>query len=129
MSTRTHTCGDLRAADAGHQVVLNGWAYRRRDHGTLIFLDLRDRYGVTQVVITPDTPEAHEAAQRVRSEFVLTVRGAVRRRPAGMENAALSTGEIEVVASELVVENPAKPLPFEIRDDLEANPFLAEGEA
>ena len=100
MSTRTHTCGDLRAADAGHQVVLNGWAYRRRDHGTLIFLDLRDRYGVTQVVITPDTPEAHEAAQRVRSEFVLTVRGAVRRRPAGMENAALSTGEIEVVASD-----------------------------
>ncbi|MEI2692240.1 MAG: aspartate--tRNA ligase [Anaerolineae bacterium] len=123
MLKRTHTCGDLRVAAAGQEVVLAGWAYRRRDHGTIIFLDLRDRYGVTQVVVTPDTPEAHEAAQRVRSEFVLAVRGLVRRRPAGMENAGLSTGEIEVVASELVVENPAKPLPFEIRDDLEANEF------
>jgi aspartyl-tRNA synthetase len=123
MLKRTHTCGDLRAAAAGQEVVLNGWAYRRRDHGTIIFLDLRDRYGVTQVVITPDTPEAHEAAQRVRSEFVLAVRGLVRRRPAGMENASLPTGEVEVIASELVVENPAKPLPFEIRDDLEANEF------
>ena len=62
------------------EVVLAGWAYRRRDHGTIIFIDLRDRYGVTQIVITPDTPEAHEAAQRVRSEFVLAVRGTVRRR-------------------------------------------------
>jgi aspartyl-tRNA synthetase len=123
MLKRTHTCGDLRPSDAGQEVVLAGWAYRRRDHGTIIFLDLRDRYGVTQVVITPDTPEAHEAAQRVRSEFVLTVRGLVRRRPAGMENPSLPTGDIEVVASELIVENPAKPLPFEIRDDLEANEF------
>ncbi|HNS01553.1 MAG TPA: aspartate--tRNA ligase [Anaerolineae bacterium] len=127
MLKRTHTCGALRAADAGQEVILNGWAYRRRDHGTLIFLDLRDRYGVTQVVITPDTPEAHEAAQRVRSEFVLAVRGLVRRRPAGMENPNLASGEIEVVASELVVENPAKPLPFEIRDDLEANPSETSG--
>jgi aspartyl-tRNA synthetase len=123
MLKRTHTCGDLRAADAGQEVVLAGWAYRRRDHGTIVFIDLRDRYGVTQVVITPDTPEAHEAAQRVRSEFVLAVRGLVRRRPDGMENASLPTGAIEVVAGELVVENPAKPLPFEIRDDLEANEF------
>jgi aspartyl-tRNA synthetase len=123
MLKRTHTCGDLRPSDASQEVVLAGWAYRRRDHGTIIFIDLRDRYGVTQVVITPDTPAAHEAAQRVRSEFVLAVRGTVRRRPAGMENPSLSTGEVEVVASELVVENPAKPLPFEIRDDLEANEF------
>ena len=123
MLKRTHTCGDLRTADAGQEVMLAGWAYRRRDHGTIIFIDLRDRYGVTQVVITPDTPEAHEAAQKVRSEFVLAVRGLVRRRPAGMENPSLATGEIEVVASELIVENPAKPLPFEIRDDLEANEF------
>ena len=123
MLKRTHTCGQLQAADAGHLVVLAGWAYRRRDHGTIIFIDLRDRYGVTQVVITPDTPEAHEAAQRVRSEFVLAVRGTVRRRPAGMENPSLATGEIEVIVSELIVENPAKPLPFEIRDDLEANEF------
>ncbi|MER2600466.1 MAG: aspartate--tRNA ligase [Caldilineales bacterium] len=118
---RTHTCGDLRATDAGQQVTLNGWAFRRRDHGTIIFIDLRDRYGVTQVVVTPETAAAYDAAQRVRSEFVLAVRGEVRRRPAGMENAGLPTGEVEVVASELVVENAAKPLPFEIRDDLEAN--------
>jgi aspartyl-tRNA synthetase len=123
MLKRTHTCGDLRPSDAGQEVVLAGWAYRRRDHGTIVFIDLRDRYGVTQVVITPDTPEAHEAAQKVRSEFVLAVRGTVRRRPAGMENPSLPTGEIEVMASELVVGNPAKPLPFEIRDDLEANEF------
>ena len=121
MLKRTHTCGDLRAADAGQQVTLNGWAFRRRDHGTIIFIDLRDRYGVTQVVVTPETAAAYDAAQRVRSEFVLAVRGEVRRRPAGMENAGLPTGEVEVVASELVVENAAKPLPFEIRDDLEAN--------
>ncbi len=123
MLKRTHTCGSLRVADAGQEVILNGWAYRRRDHGTIIFLDLRDRYGVTQVVITPETPEAYEVAQRVRSEYVLAVRGQVRRRPAGMENPNLATGEIEVVASELIIENPAKPLPFEIRDDLEANEF------
>jgi aspartyl-tRNA synthetase len=123
MLKRTHTCGALREADAGQEVVLAGWAYRRRDHGTIIFIDLRDRYGVTQVVITPDTPAAHEAAQKVRSEFVLAVRGLVRQRPAGMENPSLPTGAIEVMASELVVENPAKPLPFEIRDDLEANEF------
>ena len=123
MLKRTHTCGDLRAAHAGQEVVLTGWAYRRRDHGNIIFIDLRDRYGVTQVVVTPDTPEAYAAAEKVRSEFVLAVRGSVRRRPAGMENPSLATGEIEVVAAELVVENPAKPLPFEIRDDLEANEF------
>ena len=123
MLKRTHTCGQLIAADIGQEVVLAGWAYRRRDHGNIIFVDLRDRYGVTQVVITPDAPEAYLAAEKVRSEFVLAVRGAVRRRPAGMENSALATGEIEVVASALMVENPAKPLPFEIRDDLEANEF------
>ena len=121
MLKRTHTCGDLRAGDAGQEVTLNGWAYRRRDHGTIIFIDLRDRYGVTQIVVTPDTPDAYEAAQRVRGEFVLAVRGLVRARPAGMENTSLPTGAVEVVAVELVVENAAKPLPFEIRDDLEAN--------
>jgi aspartyl-tRNA synthetase len=127
MLKRTHTCGQLRAADTGQEVALTGWAYRRRDHGNIIFIDLRDRYGVTQVVITPDTPEAYAAAEKVRSEFVLAARGTVRRRPAGMENPALATGDVEVVASELVVENAAKPLPFEIRDDLEANPSAASG--
>ena len=123
MLKRTLTCGDLRAADDGRQVTLNGWAYRRRDHGNIIFIDLRDRYGVTQVVITQDAAEAYAAAEKVRSEFVLAVRGTVRLRPAGMENPGLDTGDVEVVVSELVVENAAKPLPFEIRDDVEANEY------
>ncbi len=121
MLKRTFTCGQLRAENAGQDVVLNGWAYRRRDHGNIIFIDLRDRYGVTQVVVTPDAADAYTAAERVRSEFVLAVRGTVRLRPAGMDNPGLDTGDVEVVVSELVVENAAKPLPFEIRDDVEAN--------
>ena len=121
MLKRTFTCGQLRAEHAGQDVTLNGWAYRRRDHGNIIFIDLRDRYGVTQVVVTPDITDAYTAAEKVRSEFVLAVRGTVRVRPAGMENPSLDTGAVEVVVSELVVENAAKPLPFEIRDDVEAN--------
>ncbi|MCS6844563.1 MAG: aspartate--tRNA ligase [Caldilineales bacterium] len=124
MLKRTHTCGELRPVHAGQAVVLNGWAYHRRDHGNIIFIDLRDRYGVTQVVVTPEAPAAYETAQRVRSEYVLAVRGVVRRRPEGMENPQIATGEVEVVAQELVVENPAKPLPFEIRDDIEVNEHL-----
>jgi aspartyl-tRNA synthetase len=122
MLKRTHTCGALRADHAGQEVVLNGWAHRRRDHGTVIFVDLRDRYGITQVVVTPETPEAYAAAEKVRGEFVLAIQGTVRRRPQGMENPNLPTGEIEVVANRIEIENPAKPLPFEIRDDAEANP-------
>ena len=123
MLKRTFTCGQLRAENAGQDVVLSGWAYRRRDHGNIIFIDLRDRYGVTQIVVTPETTEAYAAAEKVRGEFVLAVRGTVRLRPEGMQNPALDTGEIEVVAGELVVENAAKPLPFEIRDDVEANEY------
>ena len=90
---RTHTCGELRASDAGAEVRLSGWVHRRRDHGQLIFLDLRDRHGLTQVVIDKaDAPEAQEEASRVRSEFVVAVRGTVALRLPGTENAKLPTG-------------------------------------
>src|SRR3990172_7337877 len=92
---RTHTCGELRATDVGAEVALAGWVNRRRDMGQLIFIDLRDRHGLTQVVIdAAESPDAHKAASGVRNEFVLRVRGKVTRRLAGTENAKLATGEI-----------------------------------
>ncbi|MGH7278925.1 MAG: aspartate--tRNA ligase [Candidatus Rokuibacteriota bacterium] len=117
---RTHPCGALRPADAGRSVTLMGWAHRRRDHGGLIFVDLRDRTGLTQCVFNPETSgSAHERAQAIRSEFVLAVQGEVARRPAGTDNARLPTGEIEVHVKELRVLNEARPLPFQIEDDAE----------
>jgi aspartyl-tRNA synthetase len=116
---RTHSCGQLRDTDAGREVVLMGWAQRRRDHGGLIFVDLRDRTGVTQCVFDPSTgAAAHERAQAVRGEFVLAVRGTVGRRPAGTENARLATGAIEVQVGELRILNESRPLPFPIEDDV-----------
>src|SRR5262245_51267897 len=96
---RTHTCGELRPEDAGQEVVLAGWVNRRRDHGPLIFIDLRDRYGLTQVVFdSADAPEAHAVASEVRAEYVLQVRGLVRSRPPESLNPNLPTGPIEVLA-------------------------------
>src|SRR3954447_21173948 len=96
-SYRSHSCGQLRASDAGSTARLSGWVNRRRDQGGLIFLDLRDRHGVTQVVIDrTDAPDAHAVASRVRGEFVVTVEGTVARRLAGTENKRLATGEIEL---------------------------------
>ncbi|OLB51416.1 MAG: aspartate--tRNA ligase [Candidatus Rokuibacteriota bacterium] len=116
---RTHTCGELRSADTGRTVTLMGWAHRRRDHGGLIFVDLRDRTGLTQCVFNPATSAgAHERAQSIRGEFVLAVRGVVARRPSGTENPKLGTGDVEVQASELKVLNEARPLPFPIEDDV-----------
>src|ERR671913_246584 len=115
---RTHTCGALRAADAGQRVTLQGWIHRRRDHGGLIFIDLRDRYGLTQLVFNPsNAAEAHTAAEQLRSEYVVTVEGTVGKRPAGTENPHLPTGEIEVVADRLTVLNTAKTPPFYINED------------
>ena len=117
---RTHTCGELGAADAGREVVLAGWVLRRRDHGGVIFVDLRDREGITQVVFNPEVaPAAHAKAEAVRSEYVLGVRGRVERRPAGMENPALPTGAIEVMASELRILNTAQTPPFPVEDETE----------
>jgi aspartyl-tRNA synthetase len=125
---RTASCGELTAADVGRSVILTGWVGHRRDHGKLIFIDLRDRYGITQVVIDPDrTPEsaaAHKIAEDVRLEYVLRVEGVVVRRLAGKENPALATGEIEVEAQKIEVLNPAKVTPFPIADHVSAEEAL-----
>jgi aspartyl-tRNA synthetase len=114
---RTHTCGQLRVSDAGTEARLAGWVHRRRDHGQLIFLDVRDRHGVTQVVIdrTAD-PDAHAIASRVRSEFVVTVAGEVTPRLPGTENPRLSTGEIELRGSDFRILSEAKTPPFYINE-------------
>jgi aspartyl-tRNA synthetase len=114
---RTHTAGALRASDAGTQARLSGWVHRRRDHGQLIFLDLRDRHGITQVVVDQtQQPEAHAVASRVRNEFVVTATGTVEKRPAETVNPKLPTGEIELRASEVTILNESKTPPFYIND-------------
>jgi aspartyl-tRNA synthetase len=106
-------CGELRASDAGREVELHGWVGRRRDHGGLIFVDLRDRWGVVQVVFNPAAaPAAHEVASSLRSEYVVRMRGVVQRRPEGSENPNLPTGEVEVHACEAEVLSPSKPTPW-----------------
>jgi aspartyl-tRNA synthetase len=114
---RDVTCGDLRAGDVGREVLLAGWVHRRRDHGHLIFLDVRDRYGITQVVVNEsETPDAAAVAARVRNEFVLQIRGSVARRLAGSENARLATGEIEVRAQSVEILSEAETPPFYINE-------------
>src|SRR3954454_22926798 len=114
---RTHYCGELNAALVDRTVTLCGWAHRRRDHGGIIFIDLRDREGLAQVVCDPDRAQAFATAERVRSEFVLRVTGKVRRRPAGTVNPELRSGEIEVLAQEVETLNPAAPPPFKLDDE------------
>jgi aspartyl-tRNA synthetase len=114
---RTHYCGELNAALVERSVTLCGWAHRRRDHGGVIFVDLRDREGLAQVVFDPDRPQAFATAERVRGEFVLRVTGKVRRRPAGTVNPELRSGEVEVLVQEVEILNPSVPLPFQIDDD------------
>jgi aspartyl-tRNA synthetase len=114
---RSHTCGQLRASDAGTRARLAGWIHRRRDQGALIFLDLRDRHGISQVIVDQATaPEAHAAAARVRNEFVVMVEGEVARRPAGTENPRLATGEVELRAASVTILNDAKTPPFYINE-------------
>jgi len=115
-------CGSLRASDEGHELELYGWVARRRDHGGLIFIDLRDRWGAVQVVFNPThAPQAHEAASDLRSEYVVRVKGKVGRRPKGSENPRMATGDVEVAAAELEVISVAKTPPFAIEDDVEAD--------
>ena len=117
---RTHTCGELKAADIGKQVTLCGWVAKRRDHGKLIFIDIRDRYGLTQVVFIPkESGEAYKLAQDLRSEFVIKLSGIVNKRPSGTINLKLATGEVEILAQELEILNPSLTPPFEIQDDIE----------
>ncbi|MCJ7678298.1 MAG: aspartate--tRNA ligase [Anaerolineales bacterium] len=117
---KTISCGDLRATHVGQTVTLAGWVHRRRDHGGVTFLDLRDRAGIVQVVANPETsPQAHASAEAARPEWVLQVEGQVRRRPSGMENPQLPTGEVEVEVRSLTVLNPARTPPFPVNEETE----------
>src|SRR2546421_3110268 len=114
---RTHYCGELNAALVERSVTVCGWAHRRRDHGGVIFVDLRDREGLAQVVFDPDRQDAFRTAERVRNEFVLKVTGKVRRRPEGTANPELPSGEVEVLAHEVEVLNASAPIPFQLDDE------------
>ncbi len=123
MLKRTHNCNDLRKEHVGQEVILMGWAQKRRDHGGVIFIDLRDRSGIAQVTASPETcsEEVFQAADSVRSEYVLAIKGTVRLRPEGMTNDKLDSGEIDVVATELVILNKAKTPPFYLTDDVDVD--------
>lgn len=122
---RTKECGELREESIGSQPTLTGWVSRRRDHGGVIFVDLRDRSGIVQVVFDPETsPQAYEIADQFRSEWVVQVKGTVRPRPPGSENPAMETGMIEVAADEATVLNPSLTPPFYISDDVEVDESL-----
>ena len=110
---RTHSCGALRASDIGQTVRLSGWCHRIRDHGGLLFIDLRDHYGITQCVADPDSP-AFKTAETLRSEWVVRIDGLVRKRPEGTENLDLPTGEVEVFIQEIEVLGPAGELPMPV---------------
>ena len=123
---RTHTCGELRKKDVGKTVILNGWVHRWRNHGGLLFIDLRDRYGVTQVVFKPDLldQKTMNEAAHLRAEYVIGVEGEVNQRPEGMANKDLPTGEIEVIVKKMTVLNESKTPPFEIEEETNANEEL-----
>ena len=125
---RTHTCGELEKKDIGKKVTLSGWVLRQRDHGGLIFIDLRDRYGITQIVVPPEFPEEPElekfhksTVSAIKPESVIKIIGTVRERPSGMINAKLSTGEIEVLIERINILSLSKTPPFEIDSDKEVN--------
>ena len=111
---RSHYCGILNSSHDGAQVALTGWVHRRRDHGGVIFLDVRDRTGIIQVVYDPDTVESFAMAERLRNEFVVLVTGLVRPRPAGSVNADMATGEVEVLGTALTILNPSATPPFQL---------------
>jgi aspartyl-tRNA synthetase len=113
---RSHYCGGLNSGHIDQTVRLAGWVHRRRDHGGVIFVDLRDRDGLVQIVFDPDRPEMFKLAEQIRSEYVLSVEGRVRRRPEGTENPNMATGEVEVLALELTVLNRAETPPFQLED-------------
>lgn len=123
-SIRTDVCGGLNRTDLGREVSLAGWVQKRRDHGGLIFLDLRDRSGLVQAVVEPSTPEAFELAEKIRPEYVLSVKGTVGERPAGTVNPALATGEVEIRATAIEIFNTSKTPPFEIDDTLDVDENL-----
>src|ERR1700756_502643 len=115
---RTHTCGELRVDDIGKEVRLSGWCHRIRDHGGVLFIDLRDHYGLTQVVADPDSP-AFRDVEKFRAEWVVRIDGKVRRRPAGTENLELPTGAVEIFISDVEVLGPAGDLPMPVAGEQE----------
>lgn len=115
---RTHTCGELTEKNTGEEVVLNGWVASRRDLGGVIFIDLRDRYGITQVIFKEDDQKLHEKAEELRTEYVIGIRGKVARRTEGNVNEELETGTIEINTEELVIYSRAATTPFEIKEDI-----------
>ena len=122
---KSHNCGELRAQHIGQQVTLAGWVHRRRDHGGLIFIDLRDRSGLVQVVFNPEiAPAAHQVATAFRNEYVVQVNGKVNRRPAGTENPKLPSGEVEVIVESSIIFNTCKTPPFYINEDVEVEESL-----
>jgi len=115
---RTHYCGELRASNVGDEAIVCGWVHRRRDHGGIVFADVRDRTGITQVVFKPDaSPEAHARADAIRGEYVIIAKGRVEAREGEAVNPNLATGEIELIADEVRILNTATPAPFQIEDD------------
>lgn len=123
--TRTHNCGELREKNIGERVVLNGWVSTVRDLGGVMFLEVRDRYGITQAVFEPHINEqAHHLAKHARSEYVVSIEGVVRRRPEGMDNPELETGLIDVLADNIIILNQAKTPPFPIKDEIDAHEDL-----
>ncbi|MGH8642574.1 MAG: OB-fold nucleic acid binding domain-containing protein, partial [Burkholderiales bacterium] len=114
---RTEYSGRVSRKHLGQTVSLSGWVHRRRDHGGVIFIDLRDREGLVQVVCDPDTPETFKTADRLRAEFVIEVHGKVRDRPAGTVNPDLASGEIEVLAQTIAILNPSLPPAFQIDEE------------
>ncbi|MDP6715037.1 MAG: amino acid--tRNA ligase-related protein, partial [SAR202 cluster bacterium] len=122
---KTISCGDLRAEHVGQEVTLAGWVHRRRDHGALIFIDVRDRQGTVQVVFNPETAqEAHATAENFRNEWVVQVKGEVTARPEGSENPDLPTGDVEIYASSVTVLNESKTPPFSVNEDSNVDELL-----
>ena len=111
---RSHYCGQVNEKLVGQEVTVAGWVHRRRDHGGVIFADLRDREGLLQVVFDPDNQAQFNEAEKLRNEFVVQVRGLVRERPTGTANANLASGKVELLARELVTLNRSEPLPFQL---------------
>src|SRR3954449_11273611 len=122
---RSMMCGEVRAEHIGRSVVLQGWVHTVRDHGGLIFVDLRDRAGLVQVLVNPTTrPEAFRTAEELRDEYVVEIEGDVQRRPAGSDNQRLGTGEVEIHAARVEVLNPCLPLPFPVAEEAQVDERL-----
>ena len=124
---RTHTCGELRRSHVGQAVTLSGWVQRRRDHGSVLFIDLRDRQGMTQIVFNSEqVPDVHKQGEKLGSEDVVAVTGLVNLRPDGADNQNLATGDVEVLVQQIEMLNEAKTPPFVIEDEADVTESCAE---